>query len=239
MYEGILKESRAPSACERALQYATSRPDGLLTATDIPGTTPAAATRALARLAERGVLVRVSKGLYFAPRSTPIGKSQASEFDVALKVLNGRSRLRGVAAANLLGLSTQISARPDVVVFSNNLPKHTDAFRVTLPKQLSETDGALIEFLRDRGAYAETSPAVTCDVLCRLLKGMPPKNVYHLCDVAITEPPRVRAILGALLELSNVAPSTLEPLRKSLNPLSKFDFGHFEYLANAHRWQAK
>ena len=89
------------------------------------------------------------------------------------------------------------------------------------------------------GIYAETSPAVTCDVLCRLLKGMPPKNVYHLCDVAITEPPRVRAILGAVLELSNVAPSTLEPLRKSLNPLSKFDFGHFEYLANAHTWQAK
>lgn len=244
MYEKILKESRAPTACESALQYATSRPDGLLTATDIPGTTPAAASRALARLAERGVLVRVSKGLYFAPRSTPIGKTQASEFDVALRVLNGRTRLRGAAAANVLGVSTQMSARPDVVVFSNNRPKHTEALRVTLrrgtpPKQLSETEGALIEFIRDRGAFAESSPDVTCDVLCKLLEDMPQKNVRQLCDVALAEPPRVRAILGALLEFSNVAPDTLEPLRKSLNPLSKFDFGHFEPLPNAHTWQAK
>jgi hypothetical protein len=57
--------------------------------------------------------------------------------------------------------------------------------------------------------------------------------------VAFTEPPRVRAIIGALLELSNVAQSTVEPLKKSLNPLSKFDFGLFTELPNAHQWQAK
>ena len=244
MYRELLKESRAPSACERALEYAAGRPDGLLTADDIPDTTPAAATRALARLAERGVLVRVSKGLYFAPKDTPLGKSQPSEFDIAQKTLFGRTRLRGTAAANHLGLSTQVSARPEIVVFANNIPTHTGALRVTLrrgtpPKQLSETQGALIEFIQDRGSYAETPPAVVRDVLCKILESMPQAHVRQLCDVAITEPPRVRAIIGALLELSNVAQSTVEPLKKSLNPLSKFDFGLFTELPNAHQWQAK
>jgi hypothetical protein len=68
---------------------------------------------------------------------------------------------------------------------------------------------------------------------------MPQTHVCQLCDVAFTEPPRVRAIIGALLELSNVAQSTVEPLKKSLNPLSKFDFGLFTELPNAHQWQAK
>jgi len=244
MYAELLKESRAPSACERALEYATSRPDGLLTADDIPDTSPAAATRALARLADRGVLVRVSKGLYFAPKDTPLGKSQPSELDIAQKTLFGRARLRGTAAANYLGLSTQVSARPELVVFANNMPKHTASAQVTIrrgtpPKMLSETAGALIEFVRDRGAYAETSSTETFERLNHFLVNMTEVDGLHLCDVAITEPPRVRAILGALLECANLPSAMWVSLKKSLNPLSKFDFGLFKELSNAKEWQAK
>ena len=124
------------------------------------------------------------------------------------------------------------------------MPTHTGALRVTLrrgtpPKQLTEIQGALIEFINDRGSYADTSPAVVHDVLCKLLDSMSRTHVRQLCEAAITEPPRVRAIIGALLELSNVAPNMVEPLKKSLNPLSKFDFGLFTELPNAHQWQAK
>lgn len=244
MYAELLKESRAPSACEQALLYVASCPDGLLTADDIPNTTPAAATKALARLAERGVLVRVSKGLYFAPKDTPFGKTQPSEFDIAQKLLNGRTRLRGTAAANFLGLSTQVSARPEIVVFANNMPKHTASAQVTIrrgtpPKMLSETAGALIEFVRDRGAYAETSPTETLERLNHFLVNMSELDSIRLCDVAITEPPRVRAILGALLECANLPRSMWGSLKKSLNPLSKFEFGIFTELSNAKEWQAK
>jgi hypothetical protein len=244
MYAELLKESRSPSACEQALLYVTSRPDGLLTADDIPNTTPAAATRALARLAERGVLVRVSKGLYFAPKDTPFGKTQPSEFDIAQKLLSAKTRLRGTAAANFLGLRTQVSARPEIVVFTNNMPKHTASAQVTIrrgtpPKMLSETAGALIEFVRDRGAYAETSSTGTFKRLNHLLVNMSEVDGLHLCDVAITEPPRVRAILGALLECANLPSEMWGPLRKSLNPLSKFEFGIFSELSNAKEWQAR
>ena len=55
----------------------------------------------------------------------------------------------------------------------------------------------------------------------------------------MSEPPRVRAILGALGEMMKRDRKTLERLRRSLNPLSKFDFGIFTSMPNAKAWQAK
>lgn len=244
MYAELLKGSRAPSACEQALHYAAGSPDGLVTAEDIPNTTPAAATRALARLAERGLLIRVSKGLYFAPRDTPFGKSHPNEFDIAQKHLSGKTRLRGNSAANFLGLCTQVSVRPEIVVFANNMPKHTASAQVTIrrgtpPRVLSETAGALIEFIRDRGDYAETSPFETYERIQYLLINMSQGDICDLSDVAVTEPPRVRAILGALMESANLPDASWTALKKSLNPLTRFDFGQFSELPNAKAWQAK
>jgi len=216
----------------------------LLRAEDIKGTTPAAATKALARLAKQGVLTRVGKGLYFAPKETLIGQSRPSEFDLARKTLEGKTRPRGATAANILGLSTQVSARPQVVVFANNFPKHTGSAKIQIrrgsrPHNLPELEGALIEFVRERGSYAETEPLESYERLRRLLKNMSQGNLRELREVAQGEPPRVRAILGALFSYSGLAKSLWEPLKESLNPLTRFDFGHFAELPNAREWQAK
>lgn len=61
----------------------------------------------------------------------------------------------------------------------------------------------------------------------------------RLADVAGNEPPRVRALLGALGEKLGTKSTTLKTLRQSLNPLSKFDFGIFADMSNAKAWQAK
>jgi hypothetical protein len=65
-------------------------------------------------------------------------------------------------------------------------------------------------------------------------------NIYaHLLDAAPSEPPRVRAVLGALGEQLGVNRKKIGELRRSLNPLSKFDFGVFAGMPNAQDWQAK
>jgi len=61
----------------------------------------------------------------------------------------------------------------------------------------------------------------------------------RLLNAAASEPPRVRAILGALGQQLGTAPTLLQPLRESLNPLSRFDFGLFAALLYARHWQAK
>ena len=57
--------------------------------------------------------------------------------------------------------------------------------------------------------------------------------------VAKHEPPRVRAMLGALGEELGKEKKLLESLKSSLNPLTRFDFGILWTLKSARSWQAK
>lgn len=206
---------------------------------------PGAATKALARLAKKGVLTRVGKGLYFAPRDTILGKSRPSEMAIAMKTLEGKTRPTGASAANLLALSTQLPARPQLVAFTSNQPKNTGVPRLKLrrgsrPHPLPTLEGALLEFIRVQGNSAETNPKETYRRLRRLLKVQLQMNRLHdLRDASLEEPPRVRAMLGAMFAYAELPESLWAPLKASLNPLTKFDFGLFAELPNAREWQAK
>ena len=56
---------------------------------------------------------------------------------------------------------------------------------------------------------------------------------------AVAEPPRVRAMLGALGQELAMPDPLLNRLRKSLNPLTRFEFGQLRSLEHAREWQAK
>ncbi len=103
-------------------------------------------------------------------------------------------------------------------------------------KQLSETEGALLEFLRDRGTTSDLNDRQTCQ---RLLDLLSDKGSYvRLARAAQAEPPRVRAMLGAAGEQLGMPERRLRELRRSLNPLSRFEFGTLSCLSAAKRWQA-
>ena len=61
----------------------------------------------------------------------------------------------------------------------------------------------------------------------------------HVMKVAESEPPRVRALLGAIGQQIGHPEHYLSFLRKSLNTLSKFDFGNLFPLKYAKQWQAR
>src|SRR5580692_3559542 len=65
------------------------------------------------------------------------------------------------------------------------------------------------------------------------------RHLERLLKVADSEPPRVRALLGAMAEELERDPAARAHLRACLNPLSRFDFGQFTSLAHAREWQAK
>jgi hypothetical protein len=238
-------ERSKPTAIQLALSRAKFSSNSLLKAEDLKGTTPAAATKALSRLAQQGVFTRVGKGLYFAPRDTILGKSRPSESAIATIKLEGKVRPTGISAANYLGLTTQVPARPQFVAFLSNRPKDTGVAKVSLrrgsrPNSLPLLEGALLEFIRARGIFAETSANECYCRLERLLKEqLKMERLLDLCEVALGEPPRVRAILGAIVAYAELPKSLWEPLKASLNPLTKFEFGLFSELPNADQWQAK
>jgi hypothetical protein len=95
----------------------------------------------------------------------------------------------------------------------------------------------LLDFLRKRGESSELSPEETVE---KLLGYFSEKGRFdRLVGVAQSEPPRVRAMLGAIGQQLGHHETMLLSLRQSLNPLSRFDFGLLAALAHAREWQAK
>jgi hypothetical protein len=204
-----------------------------------------AVAQALSRMTRNGQIQRLSKGVYYRHCETAFGKSRPNP--VAMQTLAAKRANvypSGIAAANLLGFTTQTAGRGEIATSALSLPRkliggdtviHTR--RPEAWAQLSETDAALLDFLRQRGKASELSPA---DTVRRTLALASERDRFErLLNVADSEPPRVRAMLGAMGHQLGKSPTALRRLRESLNPFSRFDFGIFAGLRHAREWQAK
>ncbi len=209
---------------------------------DLP-ITPVA--RTLSRLAERGMIERLSKGVYYHARSTSFGKSLPNPAAVQ-KLASDQKRVfpSGVAAANLRGFTTQTAGRNEVSTIAGSLPRKligaeavTHTRRPAAWAKLADGDAALLDFLRRGGRTSELSPKETVARTVSLLSEI--GRFERLLKVADSEPPRVRALIGAIGEEIGKKPGALAQLRRSLNPLSRFDFGLLAGLPSAPHWQAK
>lgn len=230
---------------QRILDQMQASPDALIRANEVEGSQPVAASRALARMAERGLIQRVGKGLYYLPRTTLLGRSKPPATALAQRLYEGRLRPTRATAANLLGLTTQVPARTDWILFGSNLPRAFPEMRIHLRRGASDhglthVEGALLEVFRDGGAYVDQDPGSALDrCLHHVRQLMDAGRTGVLCEAAQSEPPRARAILGALLEVGGASVKFWQPLRAGLSPLSRFEFGVFAELPNAKEWQAK
>jgi hypothetical protein len=212
---------------------------------DFPDVPMSAVAQALSRLTRQGKLRRLSKGVYYHGRETAFGPSLPNP--AAIRKLASRKRTvfpAGIAAANLLGFTTQTAGRGEVATSGFRLPRkllgHDTVVHTRRPEAwagLSDEEAALLDFLRRGGRTSELPPNETVRRLIALFRH--PKRFERLLRVADTEPPRVRAMLGAIGEESGRAPRALARLRASLNPLSRYDFGLLRALPGADRWQAK
>jgi len=205
----------------------------------------AAVAQALSRLARAGKIERLSKGVYYRARETAFGKSRPDP--AAIQRLAARRKNlfpSGVAAASLLGFTTQTAGRRELATSALSLPRKlvgqetiVHACRPAAWSKLSEADAALLDFLRRAGRTSELTPQ---DTVRRTLELVAERGRYRrLIAVADTEPPRVRAMLGALGQQLGRPARELRQLRASLNPLSHFGFGMLSDLEHARAWQAK
>jgi hypothetical protein len=205
----------------------------------------AAVAQALSRLTREGAIERVSKGVYYRNRETAFGKSRPNP--AAIRKLASRTKAvfpSGLVAANLLGFSTQTAKRSELATSALSLPRKLVGSETVIHTRrpeawtsLPETDAALLDFLRRGARLSELSPAETIGKTLSLLAE--PGRFERLLRISSSEPPRVRAILGALGEQLGKSPKAIRQLRTSLNPFSRFDFGPLAALPNARDWQAK
>jgi hypothetical protein len=204
-----------------------------------------AVAQALSRLAKSGVIERLSKGVYYRARPTALGRSRPNPASLQ-KLVSPRQKVypAGLAAANLLGFTTQSGPQLELATSGLSLPRKLVGNEAVIHTRrpeawagLTEMDAALLDFLRRGGQLTELSPEETTRKVLVLLAES--GRFERLLKVARTEPPRVRAILGAIGEELGLAERGLRQLRATLNPISRFAFGALHVLPNARIWQAK
>lgn len=209
---------------------------------DLPST---AVAQAFSRLARQGIVERLSKGVYYRARQTTFGKSLPNPAAIQ-KLASRRKRVfpSGIAAANLLGFTTQTARRGEVATTALSLPRKLIGSDTVIHTRrpeawagLSDADAALLDFLRRGGKTSELS---TEETVRRTVALFSEKGCFErLLKVADSEPPRVRAMMGAIGEQIGKKPAALRKMRVSLNPFSRFDFGLLTGLRYARNWQAK
>lgn len=122
----------------------------------------AAIDKSLQRLVAKGLLRRLSRGLYDKPDSHPLLGVLWPSVDSVVKVITARDRTRtqpiGVYAENILGLSTQVPAK--VVLLTDGLSRTIKygpmdiRFVRTTPRQMAaagKLSGLLIQAFRSIG----------------------------------------------------------------------------------------
>ena len=240
--QATLRQRNVTSTVRHRIEASGERLWRLADFTELPGT---AVAQALSRLARQGKLRRLGKGLYYRARETAFGPSLPNPAVIRALPLRQRGVFpSGVSAANLLGFTSQNPARIELATDGLSLPRlivgkeavvHTR--RPAAWRSLSETDAALLDFLRNRGAASELAPEETVRRLLGYFRE--PGRFEKLLAVSPSEPPRVRALLGAIGQQIGQPASQLEQLRATINPLSRFDFGMLATLTHAREWQAK
>ena len=148
----------------------------------------AAIRQALVRLARKGIIKRVTQGIYVRPkRSEYIGEIMPTAEEVAIGLAK-RDRIRmiptGVYALNALGLSTQIPMK--LVFLTDGQPREIKVgrrsikFKRTTPKNLSakgEISALVIQALRTIGKDKQTKEEE--DKILEKLKKEELRNLQH------------------------------------------------------------
>jgi hypothetical protein len=202
---------------------------------DYPSATIA---KTFTQLVKEGILQRISKGHYYHPRPTRFGYSQPVRSELPYQLTQTRVYPAGVNAANLLGFTTQ-NAIDGTFATTAWLGQRAKLFtrRPSTWENLSATEAALLDFLRSRGEWSDLSPSETNQQLLNHFRV--PGRFERLVAIAHAEPPRVRAMLGAIGQELKYAKDLLQQLRAGLNPYSRFEFGKLSSLWYAQEWQAR
>lgn len=195
--------------------------------TDFSDLDTSAVAAALSRLARCGKLHRVRRGIYHHPRLTAFGQSRPDPALVAEVIFKDR-RSVPVRGYHRLGLTTQVSNElkravdhPTRVKPIKGINIRTVTRPISRQKGIRDDERAALDALRNIRRLPDTNIADTLSRVKSLMKNgtLAPRR---LARFAAVEPPRVRALVGALVETVGHHSEAVDALRKSLNPLTRF-----------------
>jgi len=192
------------------------------------------AAKVMERLQKRGAVKKLSKGVFYKPRKTVFGETTPSEMEQLRPYLfeNGKriAYITGAFLYNQMGLTRQMAFRAKVASRNKRIYINTDTLSATPVKSYVDvTDEnfemlGILDAMKDLRSIPDVDTGTAINIFCRLIERFNPDQIKELVGCTLLYPPRVRALLGAILEKRGEI-VWLDKLKKSLNPLSTYKFG--------------
>ncbi len=212
----------------------------------IPQSEFSAAAKALSRLVANGVIKRYKNGMYYKPKQTVFGELKPRE-DVLLKNYlfeNDKqiAYITGVRLYNQLGLTTQV---PNVVRLAskdkeiktkigNLIIKPAKSYVTITKKNVPLLQ--LLDVIKDFNNIPDMDKKKGVSFLKEKIENLTDEDKEKLINFAKAYPPKVRALLGAILEALSLDDLS-ESLKETINYLSSYKFGISEKtLPTASSW---
>lgn len=206
-----------------------------------------AAAKALERLQKQGVIKKVTKGVFYKPDYTVLGEVGPS-YDKYLErrlFKNGKriGYITGSALYNSLMLTTQLTFSPSVAFTGRGSKIEKGWLRARPAKAyVPVTDDnyqllGILDALKDIKSIPDTGPEEAVKILMGRMKKFTGETIIQLITYSLSYPPRVRALLGAMVERIFKKKFDVDILRQSLNPLTKYKLSISKtILPNASTW---
>ncbi len=205
-----------------------------------------AGAKAVERLIKKGVIRRVSTGIFYKPRQSAFGELRPKEEELLKPYLfEGGKRIAyvtGVSLYNRMGLTTQV---PKTIKVASKIKRVTTKIGKTEVKPVKSyvdvTDAnyyllEILDALKDLKAIPDIDKKSAITLLKNKIIKLSDNDLSKMVRYALKYPPRVKALLGAILEYSNNR-NRLAELKASLNPLSTYNLGITEgILPTAPKW---
>lgn len=189
------------------------------------------AAKALERLIKKGVIRKLSKGTFYKPNITVFGELRPGDEEILRPYLfQGGKRIAyitGTYLYNQLHLTTQMAFRIKIASLSKRIYINTGAIKATPVKsytQVTDDNYNLLGYLdamKDLKIIPDLDIQSAVGILINIVKKLTEEQTTEMIKYALLYPPRVRALLGAILEQIN-RKKGIEKLKESLNPLTNF-----------------
>ena len=205
-----------------------------------------AAAKAIERLIKKGVIKRISAGIFYKPKQSAFGELKPREEELLKPYLfqDGKriAYITGGSLYNRMGLTTQV---PSTIKVASKVKRVTTKIGKTQVKpvksyvDVTNDNYHLLEIL-DALKDFKTIPDLDKESAILLLKN----QISRLSDderskiikYALKYPPRAISLLGAILELLPTK-NGVERLKNTLHPLTTYDLGiHHDMLPTAPEW---
>ena len=203
------------------------------------------AAKVLERLQKKDILKKVANGKFYKPKQTVFGELKPTEEEILKTYLfkDGKriAYITGTLLYNQMGLTRQVASAIKIASRGKRIYIQSGTVKATPVKSYVEVTDlnykflGLLDALKDVNKIPDFNPESGVVILGNIIRDMTEQELESVIKCALVYPPRVRAILGALMEISKEIELAAE-LMSSLNPFSQYKTRLTNSLSTAINW---